>query len=76
LTEEEIRADEDATWAQQDPDVRGKYSGEFVVPLRRTIDAHGYDAADVLAEASRVTGLPQQALPLVGILDPLVDVPH
>jgi hypothetical protein len=52
------------------------YLGEFVVPYRREIVAHGTDAALVLAEAARITGRRVEDLPLVGVSDPLVDIPH
>jgi hypothetical protein len=76
LTPEERQTEEDAYWAQHDPDVQAAYSGEFVVPFQRRIVAHGRRAADVLAEAARVTGRKAQSLPLVGIVDPLLDLPH
>jgi hypothetical protein len=52
------------------------YLGEFVVPYCREIIAHGTDAAAVLAEAARITGRRVEELPLVGVIDPLLDVPH
>jgi len=76
LTPEERQAEEDACWAQHDPGVQAAYPGEFVVPFQRRIVAHGGRAADVLAEAARVTGRQAQSLPLVGIVDPLLDLPH
>ena len=76
LTAEECQTEEDSYWAQQDPDVQAAYAGEFVVPFERRIVAHGPDAAAVLREAARVTGRKAESLPLVGILDPLLDLPH
>ncbi len=52
-----------------------RYVGEFVVPYRRQVVAHGTDAAAVLAEAARVSGRRAEELALVGVIDPLVDVP-
>jgi hypothetical protein len=75
LTPDELRAEQDASWAQNDPGVQATYRGEFVVPFQRQVVAHGHDAAAVLAEAARLTGKPVEALPLVGVIDPLLDVP-
>jgi hypothetical protein len=66
----------DARWARQDPNVQAQYLGEFVVPFERRIVAHGTDAAAVLAEAARITGRPVEELPLVGVIDPLLDIPR
>jgi hypothetical protein len=76
LQPEELRRLEDARWARQDPDVMIQYLGEFVVPYQRKIVAHGKDAAVVLAEAAQITGRPAEELPLVGVVDPLVDMPR
>lgn len=76
LDKEAFQRLEDARWADQDPDVMALYSGEFVVPYQRQVVAHGTDVAAVLAEAARVTGLPVDDLPLVGITDPLLDMPR
>ena len=76
LTSEERQMAEDASWAQQDPDAQTTYPGEFVVPYQRRIVAHSRQAAVVLAEAVRVTGRKAESLPLVGIIDPLLDLPH
>jgi hypothetical protein len=67
---------QDAIWAQHDGEVQAKYQGEFVVPVGRRIIAHGRNAAEVLAEAARVTGKRAEELPLVGIVNPLLDIPH
>jgi hypothetical protein len=56
--------------------VLAQYLGEFVVPYQRKIVAHGTDAAVVLAEAARITGHPAEELPLVGVIDPLLDIPQ
>ena len=53
-----------------------QYFGEFVVPYQRKIVAHGTDAAVVLTEAAQITGRPVEELPLVGIIDPLMDMPR
>ena len=73
---EVFRRLEDAGWAKQDPEVLAHYCGEFVVPFERKIVAHGTDAAAVLAEAARITGRQAEELPLVGVIDPLLDIPH
>jgi hypothetical protein len=76
LEAEECRRLDDARWAGEAPEVLACYLGEFVVPYRREIIAHGTDAAVVLAEAARITGRRVEDLPLVGVIDPLLDVPH
>ena len=75
LGAEESRRQEDARWALEDPEVQARHRGEFVVPYRREVVAHGTDAAVVLAEAARSTGRRVEELPLVGVIDPLLDVP-
>ena len=76
ITPEERQQAEDARWATHDLEVLDKYMGQFVVPYRRQIVAHGYDVEAVLEEASRVTGLRPEELPICGIDDPLQDLPH
>ncbi len=76
LHPKEFQRLEDARWARQDPDVLAQYLGEFVVPYARKIVAHGTDAAVVLAEAAQITGRPAEELPLVGVIDPLLDMPR
>jgi hypothetical protein len=76
LQPKEFQQLEDARWARQDPDVLVQYLGEFVVPYQRKIVAHGKDAAVVLAEAAQITGRPAEELPLVGVVDPLLDMPR
>jgi hypothetical protein len=76
LEPREFQQLEDARWARQDPDVRVQYLGEFVVPYQRKIVAHGKEAALVLAEAAQITGRPAEELPLVGVVDPLLDMPR
>jgi hypothetical protein len=73
---EELRRLEDARWAKRDPEVLAHYCGEFVVPYERKIVAHGTDASAVLAEAARITGRQAEELPLVGVIDPLLDLPY
>jgi hypothetical protein len=75
LRAEEIQCQEDARWALLDPELLTRYLGEFVVPYQRKIVAHGTDAAAVLAEASRITGRSVEELPLIGMVDPLLDIP-
>jgi hypothetical protein len=38
--------------------------------------AHGRHAATLLAEASRITGLDVEELPLVCVIDPHLEAPH
>ncbi len=75
LEPKEFQQLENARWARQDPDVLVQYLGEFVVPYKRKIVAHGKDAELVLAEAAQITGRPVEELPLVGVVDPLLDMP-
>ena len=75
LSVEEALRQDDARWARDAPEVLARYVGEFVVPYRREVVAHGTEAAVVLAEAARVTGRRVEDLPLVGVVDPLLDVP-
>jgi hypothetical protein len=76
LGPEECRRHEDVRWALEDPEVLVRHRGEFIVPYLRRVIAHGTDAAVVLAEAARITGLRAEDLPLVGVIDPLLDVPR
>jgi hypothetical protein len=76
LRPEEFERQEDVRWARQDPEVLAQHRGEFVVPYQRQIVAHGADAAAVLAEAAQITGRAVEELPLVGIIDPLLDMPR
>ena len=76
LSAEEALRQDDARWAMEAPEVLARYVGEFVVPHRREVVAHGTDAAAVLAEAARITGRRADELPLVGVIDPLLDVPQ
>jgi hypothetical protein len=75
VSPEDLRRLEDARWAKHDADVLARYSGEFVVPYERKIVAHGTVASVVLAEAARITGRQAEELPLVGVIDPLLDIP-
>jgi hypothetical protein len=76
LTAEERQQEEDVRWAQHDPEVLANHIGEFVVPVDRRIVAHGRDMESVLAEAARVTGRDPERLPICGIDDPLLELPH
>ena len=76
LQPEELRRQEDIRWARQDPTVLAHHCGEFVVPYQRQVVAHGTDAAVVLAQAAQITGRPAEELPLVGVIDPLLDMPR
>jgi hypothetical protein len=76
LSAEESLRQDDARWAMEAPEVQTRYVGEFVVPYRREVVAHGTAAAAVLAEAARVTGRRAEELALVGVIDPLLDVPQ
>jgi hypothetical protein len=75
LSAEESRRHDDTRWALEAPEVLALYPGEFVVPYRREVVAHGTDAVAVLTEAARITGRGVEELPLVGVIDPLADVP-
>ena len=76
LSAEESLRHDDARWAMEAPEVLARYVGEFVVPYRREVVAHGTDAAVVLADAARVTGRRAEELPLVGVIGPLLDIPQ
>lgn len=76
LSAEESLRQDDARWAMEAPEVLARYVGEFVVPYQRRVVAHGTDAASVLADAARVTGRRAEELPLVGVIDPLLDIPQ
>lgn len=76
LTQHELLVSADIVWAQQDPEIQLTHKGEFVVPYRGQIVAHGQVAAQVLEEAARKTGIRTEELPLVGIIDPVADIPH
>ena len=76
LSAEESLRQDDVRWAMEAPEVMARYVGEVVVPYRREVVAHGTDAAAVLAEAVRITGRRAEELPLVGMMDPLLDVPQ
>jgi len=76
LTAEERQQEEDVQWALHDPEVLVNYTGEFVVPVDRRIVAHGEDIELVLREAAGVTGRDPERLPICGIDDPLLDLPH
>jgi hypothetical protein len=41
---EESRRQDDARWALESPEVLARYRGQFVVPYRREVVAHGTDA--------------------------------
>lgn len=69
LSDAEIARLEDITWAQQDPDVQSRFRGEFVVPVGKQVVAHGYEAEQVLQEASQVTNRAIRDLPLVSVVD-------
>lgn len=70
----ERRQFEDIDWAEGDPRVQNEYRGEFVVPFNREIVAHGHDIEAVLKEAARRTRGKVARLPVIGIVDPLLDV--
>jgi hypothetical protein len=75
VTPDERRLHEDICWALDDPEVWSEYRDEYVVPYNRRIVAHGHDPRTVHDEAARVTGRPFADLPLVPIVDPLLDIP-
>jgi hypothetical protein len=76
LSPAELQMSDEIRWALEDPEVLARYCGQFVVPWGRTIVAHGDVAAVVLDEAARLTGKKPEELPLVPIVDPLLDIPH
>lgn len=76
LTAEQRQRLADAAWAEEDSQVLASYPGEFVVPYRRRIVAHGRDVQAVLNEATAKTGRKIEELVVVGIDAPLSDVPH
>lgn len=76
ISDEERQQEEDAQWALHDEEILAKYVGQFVVPQQRRVVAHGYDIEAVLSEAARVTGRKPEELPVCGIVDPLLDLPH
>ena len=51
----EVEHDDDAFWAQHDLGVEQSYGGQWVVPFRRRIVAHGTDLEAVLEEAACAT---------------------
>ena len=63
LSAEESLRHDDARWAMEAPEVLARYVGEFVVPHRREVVAHGTDAAAVLVEAARITGAAPKSCP-------------
>jgi hypothetical protein len=63
----ELQLYEDMCWALEDESLRAAYLGEYVVPYRRTIVAHGTDPQKVRAEAASRTGEDASRLPLVPI---------
>jgi hypothetical protein len=74
ITPDEARQFEDLQWAQQDPSVRARYRGCFVVPYKKQIVASGHDMERVLADAVQATQRPVEELPVIGINDPLQDI--
>ena len=74
-TAAEVRRQADVRWARGETEVLDRYRGEFVVPYRGRIVAHGHDAAAVRASASRATGQPAEGFALVGIIDLLIEMP-
>jgi len=73
-TAQERQQYEDMCWVLEDPAIRAKYQGEFVVPFKRVIVAHGKDPQVVRAEAAQNTGEDPALLPLVPIDDSLPDL--
>src|SRR5207244_12852639 len=73
-TAQERRQYEDMCWVLEDPEIRAKYQGEFVVPFKRVIVAHGKDMRAVRAEAALKTGEDPALLPLIPIDASLADL--
>jgi hypothetical protein len=67
LTEEEAEQFRDMAWAEQDPEVQRLYAYKWVAVYRRKVVAAGDDLGEVLAEASRVTGLPEGKIAVTSI---------
>src|SRR6266849_6056920 len=59
LNEEEREQFRDMAWAEQDPEVQRLYEDKWVAVYRRKVVASGDNLTEVLAEASRATGLPE-----------------
>jgi hypothetical protein len=51
----EHQRNDDAHWAQHDPQVQELYAGQWVVALNHRIVAHGSDPRAVLVEGCKVT---------------------
>jgi hypothetical protein len=73
-TAQERQQYEDMCWVLDDPAIRAKYQGEFVVPFKRVIVAHGKEPGAVRLEAAHITGEDPTLLPLVPIDDSLPDL--
>ena len=55
LTEAERRIWADIDWAEQDPEIRVKYPGEWIAILNRAVVAHGPERGQVLRAAVAAT---------------------
>lgn len=76
LTPEQRRRHEDSRWARHDSEVARQFRGQFVVPFMRQVVAHGQVVAEVLEQASRITGRSVEELPVCFIDDPLGELPR
>jgi hypothetical protein len=70
LTGEELQREQDAHWAQNDPEVERQFGGQWVVAHNRTIVAHGTDVDTVRREAAERLGCPPETLIVTAVFDP------
>ena len=62
LTEGEQRIWADIDWAEQEPEIRTKYPGEWVAILNRTVVAHGLERGQVIRAAVAATHQSEEAI--------------
>jgi hypothetical protein len=67
LSEEEAEQFRDMAWAEKDPEMQRLYEDKWIAVYRRKVVAAGDDLGEVLAEASRVTGLPEGKIAVTSI---------
>jgi hypothetical protein len=75
LSERERRIWAEIEWAEQDPELRTRYAGQWVALAGHTVVAHGPDRAEVLSAASGATRLPVEDLAVWFLADALADYP-
>ena len=71
-TEDDHQQTRDTVWAENDPDVRRQYGGQYVAVHKARVLAAGRDLGVVYAEAERVSGLPRHQIAIVPIPDHLI----